>query len=96
MNAAREASIENSRRNTAAVSNAIAGSTASAAGSSGNGHNYNAQLQTKKVCDDLDRCQTVSAEIENWYSDCSGTFYPGPASGGPPPASQSACWSKGR
>jgi hypothetical protein len=95
MNAALEASIENTRRNAATVSNAISGSTSSASGSSGNGHDYNAQLQTKKVCDGLDRCQTVSAEVDNWYSDCSGTFYPGSDSGGPPPASQSACWSKG-
>ena len=95
MNAALEVSIENARRNAAAGSNAIAESTSPSPGSSGNGHNYNAELQNKKVCDNLDRCQTVSAEIDNWYSDCSGTFYPGPASGGPPPDSLSACWSKG-
>jgi hypothetical protein len=57
-------------------------------------HN-SAQAPTKKVCDDLGRCQTVDAGIANWWSDCSGTFHPGPDSGSPP-ASQSACWSKGR
>jgi hypothetical protein len=95
MNAAMEASMENSRKNAAAVSNAIAGSASSASNSGGNGHDYNAQLETKKVCDDLGRCQSVDADISNWWSDCSGAFYPGPDSGGPPPASQSACWTKG-
>jgi len=95
MNAAMQASIESSRRNSAAISNAAAGSSSSVPSSNANGHEYNAQLQTKKVCDDLDRCQTVDADIANWWSDCSGTFHPGPDSGGPPPASQSACWSNG-
>ncbi len=95
MNAAMLQSIQASRQNAAAVSSAIAGSTSSAFSANTNGHDYNAQLKTKTVCDDLGRCQTVDAGIANWYSDCSGTFYPGPASGGPPPASQSACWSKG-
>jgi hypothetical protein len=94
MNDAMQASIANSSRNSAAVSNAIAGS-ASSASSSASGQDYNAQLQTKKVCDDLGRCQTVDADITNWWSDCSGTFHPGPDSDGPPPASQSACWAKG-
>jgi hypothetical protein len=95
MNAAMEASLENSRKNAAAVSNAIAGSAPSALNGGGNGHDYNAQLETKNVCDDLGRCQTVDADVSNWWSDCSGTFYPGPDSGGPPPASLSACWAKG-
>jgi len=62
---------------------------------SGNGQDYTGRLQTKEVCDELNRCQTVSSTIDKWYSDCSGRFYPGPASGGPPPADLSACWSKG-
>jgi hypothetical protein len=72
---------------------AITGSSAS--GQGGNGHDYNAQLGTKTVCDDLDRCQPVDASVDKYYSDCSGTFYPGTSSGGPPPSSLSACWNPG-
>lgn len=72
----------------------IAGAPAPGA-NSGNGRDYTARLQTRKVCDDLDRCQAVSAAIDSWYSDCSGRFYPGSPTGGPPPADLSACWSKG-
>ena len=64
-------------------------------GSSGNGHDYNAQLGTKTVCNDVGSCQSVDADVDTWYSDCSGQFYPGNSSGGPPPASLSSCWSKG-
>jgi hypothetical protein len=94
MNAALQVSLSDAHRELASLSGPVAGSRT--AGNPGNGHDYNAQLQTKVVCDELDRCQTVSAIVENWYSDCSGRFYPGPASGGPPPASLSPCWSKGR
>ena len=90
-----QASIESSRHNSASIPNGAAGATSSASSTNANGHN-NAQVPTKNVCDDLGRCQTVDAGIANWWSDCSGIFYPGPESGGPPPASQSACWSKGR
>jgi hypothetical protein len=91
------------KRNSDATFNAISktnqaitgSSSAGSGGSSSNGHNYNAQLGTKTVCDDLDRCQTVDAAVDTWYSDCSGTFYPGTSSGGAPPSSTSACWSKG-
>lgn len=61
-------------------------------GGSGSGHDYNAQLGTKTVCDDLGRCQTVDAGVDKYYSDCSGTMYAGTASGDPPPSSLSACW----
>jgi hypothetical protein len=91
------------KRNSDATFNAISKTTQAVTGSSsagsgassGDGHNYNAQLGTKTVCDDLDRCQTVDAAVDTWYSDCSGTFYPGTSSGGAPPSSTSACWSKG-
>lgn len=63
--------------------------------SDSNGSNYNAQLGTKTVCDNLDRCQTVDASVTNWWSDCSGTFHPGAESGAAPPPSESSCWSKG-
>ncbi len=63
--------------------------------SDSNGSNYNAQLGTKTVCDNLDRCQTVNASVTNWWSDCSGTFHAGAESGTAPPPSESACWSKG-
>ena len=95
MNAAMVASIEKARAAAAANSHAIAGTGSSSSGGSGNGHDYNAQLQQKTVCNDLGHCQKVDADITNWWSDCSGKFYPGPESGGPPPASQSACWSRG-
>lgn len=63
--------------------------------SDSSGSDYNMQLGTKKVCDNLDRCATVDASVTNWWSDCSGTFHPGSESGSAPPPSQSACWSKG-
>jgi hypothetical protein len=59
------------------------------------GRRDSAQQQTKTVCDSLGRCQTVDAEISNWWSDCSGEFHPGPPSGGPPKSTDSACWSEG-
>jgi hypothetical protein len=74
---------------------AINGASPGSGGNSGNGHDYNAQLQTKKVCDDLDRCTTVDADVDNWWSDCSGTFYAGSDTGEPPSSSTSACWHKG-
>lgn len=90
MHAAWQASLAGTRSEVASISGVPA-----PAADSGHGRDYTARLQTKEVCDDLGRCQTVSAAIDNWYSDCSGRFYPGPASGGPPPADLSACWSKG-
>lgn len=95
MSAAMRPSSENSHRNSEAVSNAAAGPAASAPDTNGSAREGIAQLKTKKVCDELGRCQTVDANVTNWWSDCSGAFYPGPDSGSPPPASQSACWSKG-
>lgn len=74
---------------------AITNSGSSGSYSNGNGHDYNAQLGTKKVCNDVGSCQTVDANVDTWYSDCSGQFYPGTATGEPPSASLSACWSKG-
>lgn len=65
------------------------------AANSGSSRSYTARLRTRKVCDEAGRCQTVNAAIDNWYSDCSGRFYPGSVTGGPPPANMSACWSKG-
>jgi hypothetical protein len=77
------------------TNNAITNAGSSGSGNNGNGHDYNAQLNTKTVCNDVGSCQTVDANVDTWYSDCSGQFYPGTSSGGPPPASLSACWSKG-
>jgi hypothetical protein len=76
------------------TNNAITNAGSSGSGS-GNGHDYNAQLNTKTVCNDVGSCQTVDANVDTWYSDCSGQFYPGTSTGDPPPASLSACWSKG-
>ena len=50
------------------------------------------QIQGGTVRDDLGRCQTVDADVDKYYSDCSGTMYAGTASGDPPPSSLSACW----
>ena len=103
MEAQEEANNAAWKRNTDANFNAIehtnqaitgAGSSGSG-GTNGNGHDYNAQLGTKTVCNDVGSCQTVDANVDTWYSDCSGQFYAGTSSGGPPPASLSACWSKG-
>lgn len=78
------------------TNNAITNSGSSGSGNNnGNGHDYNAQLGTKTVCNDVGSCQTVDADVDTWYSDCSGQFYPGTNTGEPPPASLSACWSKG-
>ncbi len=95
MNDAMISSIENSRKNSNATMNAIEHSGSSSSNGNANGHDYNAQLQQKTVCDDVGRCQSVDASVTNWWSDCSGTFHAGSESGGAPPASQSACWSKG-
>jgi hypothetical protein len=73
-----------------------AGKAITGAGSYGttseNGHDYNAQLGTKTVCDDLGRCQPVDASVDKYYSDCSGAMHPGSVSGEAPPSSLSACW----
>ncbi len=88
------------RKNSDANFNAISGASRAITGASspnndGNGHEYNAQLGTKTVCDDVGHCQSVDASVTNWYADCSGTFYPGSESGSAPSSSTSACWSKG-
>jgi len=102
MDDANIANIENMRKNSDANFNAInrtnaaiTGSNSNGSSGNGNGHDYNAQLGTKNVCDNLDRCQNVDASVTNWWSDYSGTFHPGSESGAPPPASESAYWSKG-
>ncbi|MGA2349264.1 MAG: hypothetical protein ABSF70_02430 [Terracidiphilus sp.] len=77
------------------TSKAITGAGSYSGGGSSNGHDYNAQLGTKTVCDDLGRCAPVDASVTNYYSDCSGTFYPGSESGSSPSSSTSACWNKG-
>lgn len=78
----------------ARTNSAITGDNASGGGV--NGHGYNAQLDTKTVCDSVGHCQSVDATITNWWFDCSGTAHPGPASGAPPSSSLSGCWQKGR
>jgi hypothetical protein len=60
-----------------------------------NGHDYNAQLNQKTVCNSAGDCQPVDANVTNWWFDCSGKAYAGPESGDSPPSSQSACWNKG-
>lgn len=95
INAAVQASIENSHRSSAAVADGRPSGATSVSNTNASERGAGNEPQTKKVCDDLGRCQTVDAGITNWWSDCSGTFRPGPDSGDPPSASQSACWSKG-
>jgi hypothetical protein len=98
--AAEEAANAQWKKNSDANINANEGTNraingAGSGSNNGNGHDYNAQLGTKKVCDDLDRCTTVDAGVDNWWSDCSGTFYPGSDTGEAPSSSTSACWHKG-
>lgn len=97
--AERESQYEAWKRNSSAITNAIertdhAITGSLSGGSGGEGHNYNAQLGTKDVCDDLGRCHTVDASVGTYYTDCAGTPYPGTTSGGPPPSGLSACWNK--
>jgi hypothetical protein len=89
------ANVENMRKNSNAQIAAINRTSRASNGSTGSGHDYNQQLGTKHVCDDLGRCQTVDASVANWWSDCSGTFHPGSDTGAAPPSTQSACWSRG-
>ncbi len=77
------------------TSRAITGAGSYGESSSGNGHDYNAQLGTKTVCDDVGHCAPVDASVTNWWFDCSGTPSAGSESGSAPSSSQSACWSKG-
>jgi hypothetical protein len=60
------------------------------------GHDYNPQLNQKTVCNSVGDCQPVDANVTNWWFDCSGTAHPGSETGDPPPASESACWNKGK
>jgi hypothetical protein len=60
------------------------------------GHDYNAQLNQKTVCNSVGDCERVDANVANWWFDCSGKAHPGSESGDPPPSSQSACWTKGK
>ncbi len=95
LNADIRALNENSRHDSASTSNGNAGGTLSALNTNANDHDDKARALTKRVCDDLGRCQTVDAHITNWWSDCSGTFHPGPESGSPPPPGKSPCWKAG-
>jgi len=60
------------------------------------GHDYNAILNQKTVCNTVGDCQTVDASVTNWWFDCTGKAQPGPESGDAPPSSLSACWTKGK
>ncbi|MGA3130747.1 MAG: hypothetical protein ABSD59_08105 [Terracidiphilus sp.] len=64
-------------------------------GGDGTGHDYNAQLNQKTVCNSVGDCAPVDASVTNWWFDCSGTPHPGSEGGDPPPSSESACWNKG-
>jgi len=62
------------RKNSDATFNAISGAShaitrGSSANGGENGHDYNAQLGTKTVCDDVGHCQNVDATVTNWYTD---------------------------
>ncbi len=62
----------------------------------GNGSDYNPQLNTKKVCDDMGHCDYwADANVTNYWFDCAGKDHPGSETGDPPPSSQSNCWHKG-
>jgi hypothetical protein len=65
----------------ASAKRAAAARASTASHSDGNGNDYNQWTGTKRVCDSLDRCQSVDASVTNWWSDCSGTFHPGAETG---------------
>jgi hypothetical protein len=69
-------------------------STRPGGGNTGRGKTagVNTTLGTKRVCDAINRCATVSNDSDNNYMDHSGAVKAGPASGGPPDSSGS--WSK--
>jgi hypothetical protein len=60
------------------------------------GHDYNATLNQKVVCNTVGDCQPVDANVTNWWFDCAGQAHPGSESGDAPPSSLSACWTKGK
>lgn len=60
-------------------------------GGTGAGHDYNPELDTKTVCDNVGHCQSVPATHTYYWADCSGTMHPGPESGAPPRGDTSAC-----
>jgi len=100
-NAITQAVMERAKAEQAAAAAASARRAADARASAahhsdGNGSDYNQWTGTKRVCDDLGRCQPVDASVTNWWSDCSGTFHPGAESGEAPSASASACWHRGQ
>ena len=87
--------FKRNNQNFNAIAHANASITANTAGGgAGSGHDYNAQLDTKTVCDSVGHCKTVDATVTHWWVDCSGDFYPGPASGSPPSGNTSACWKR--
>jgi hypothetical protein len=95
--AAEQAQFASWKKNSDASFNAIEkGERASTGINDGNGHDYNAQLNQKSVCNSVGDCQTVDANVTNWWFDCSGKAYPGSESGGAPSSSLSACWNKGQ
>ncbi len=85
---------KNFDQNFNSIEHANSAITANGSAGGGSGHDYNAQLDTKTVCDDVGHCQQVDASITNWWADCSGTFHPGAPDGAPPSSSTSACWQK--
>lgn len=100
-NAITQAVMERAKAEQAAAAAASARRAADARASAarhsdGNGSDYNQWTGTKRVCDDLGRCQPVDASVTNWWSDCSGTFHPGAESGAAPSSSASACWHHGQ
>lgn len=89
--------MANWKKNSDATFNAIERHERAANGSDdANGHDYNATLNQKTVCNSVGDCQSVDANVTNWWFDCSGRPHPGSESGDPPPSSLSACWTKGK
>ena len=78
MQAAEESQFHSWQQNQQTQFNAIEGTNHaitgnnSGGGGGGNGHDYNAQLDQKTVCNDAGTCKKVDATVDNWWSDCSG------------------------
>jgi hypothetical protein len=96
-NAALQAQLAASRRQNETLAklnhpNTFSPSSSSSSHGGGSTEGVNTILGTKRMCDAIGRCSTVSNDADEYYVDHGGNFRPGPAGGGPP--DNSGVWSK--
>jgi len=91
-NAATQAQLAASRQQNETLSRLNHPNGFSPSRSSASTSGINTTLGTKRVCDAISRCATVSNDSDNLYMDHSGAVRSGPASRGPP--HNSGGWSK--